>query len=255
MIALLLASLLATPVPNPVSSDEEVWQAAVRADLAAGYRTYLLRYRTGAHSGEAEARLKVLDPPLLTGAQPKLDQEVPNKVMVQPPRPGVPRPLDPCTRALIANKGGSVFEFREVRRKNRLEELERYVAMREGSVCWQAAVGLLNERLSRAQQLGPIASFGPLTAHPLRRNVVSYQDYPVSALRAGEQGIVGVAFEVAPDGAVENCRVVEPSGSAILGERTCSIITDRMRYDPARNAAGVAIRSSDKARVRWFLGS
>jgi len=78
---------------------------------------------------------------------------------------------------------------------------------------------------------------------------LSDRDYPRDAGRAG--GTVGIAFTVRADGRVEGCRVLGSSGSARLDGLTCSLVTERFRYRPARDASGQAVDSTLRTAFTW----
>ncbi len=98
-----------------------------------------------------------------------------------------------------------------------------------------------------------------IAAKPLPlKNLASYvgpDDYPRAAIRNGEQGASGVRFMVGVDGTPRDCRVVEPSGSAMLDETTCHVILSRSRFSPALDRAGKPLPSLYFTRVRWVLPS
>ena len=99
----------------------------------------------------------------------------------------------------------------------------------------------------------PIPGLGPLPPHRLVRQIFGMDDYPVAALRNEESGTVAVEWDVAEDGHAESCRIVQSSGSTSLDETTCEIIARRMIHDPARDAAGRVIRSTDRLTIAWRL--
>jgi len=78
---------------------------------------------------------------------------------------------------------------------------------------------------------------------------LSDRDYPRDAGRAG--GTVGIAFTVRSDGRVDGCRVLGSSGSARLDGLTCSLVTQRFRYRPARDASGQAVDSTLRTAFTW----
>ena len=81
----------------------------------------------------------------------------------------------------------------------------------------------------------------------------SADDYPPSALRAEEQGTVGIAWTVNAQGRAENCRVTSSSGSSALDQATCRILERRGRYSPALDAAGNPMATTRSRRVTWRL--
>lgn len=84
-------------------------------------------------------------------------------------------------------------------------------------------------------------------------SIFSANDYPMAAIARNEQGTVGVRFWVSKDGAVNDCRVVESSGSQSLDRKTCAIIERRARLEPARTASGQAVATIAFQRVTWSI--
>jgi protein TonB len=78
-------------------------------------------------------------------------------------------------------------------------------------------------------------------------------DYPRAALRNGLTGRVSVRFTVLTDGRIANCRVVASSGSPLLDTTTCRLLTDRLRFRPARNSAGVPIETELGSDYTWGI--
>lgn len=77
--------------------------------------------------------------------------------------------------------------------------------------------------------------------------------YPPDAIRADEEGRTVARVLIGIDGRVQSCGIVTSSGSASLDAATCSILTRRGSFEPARDAAGAAIRSTWEVPVRWVL--
>jgi TonB family protein len=93
-------------------------------------------------------------------------------------------------------------------------------------------------------------------AERVRDSLASYfstDDYPAGAIARRAQGTVRFELEVAADGRVSDCRVTGSSGDEDLDTVTCSILIDRVRYRPARDARGRAIGGSDQGSVTWRL--
>ena len=78
-------------------------------------------------------------------------------------------------------------------------------------------------------------------------------DYPVVALRNEEEGLVDFRLTIGADGRVSGCDVTRSSGSAALDEATCSIISVRAVFEPARDVNGKATTGSYANRVRWII--
>jgi protein TonB len=83
--------------------------------------------------------------------------------------------------------------------------------------------------------------------------VVSDADYPPSAIRAGEQGIVGFELDVAADGQVAGCRITSSSGSQVLDDTTCRIMIARMHFTPAHDRHGRPVTDRIHSRMKWVL--
>jgi TonB family protein len=82
---------------------------------------------------------------------------------------------------------------------------------------------------------------------------VTDDDYPAAALRAGEQGRVGVRLEIDAAGVVTGCTVTSASGSALLDARTCELLSARARFEAAHDGAGKPIASSWRSTLSWRL--
>ena len=81
----------------------------------------------------------------------------------------------------------------------------------------------------------------------------STDDYPPTAVARGAQGTVGFRLDIGADGAVTSCTITHSSNDAALDAATCAILLGRARYQPARDAAGRAVRGKDQGRVTWRL--
>ncbi|WP_019517233.1 energy transducer TonB [Sphingomonas sp. Mn802worker] len=77
--------------------------------------------------------------------------------------------------------------------------------------------------------------------------------YPPTAIRAGEEGRTVARISIGDDGFVKSCGIVTSSGSNRLDVATCSILLDRGVFEPARDEAGMAIKSTIDLPVRWVL--
>lgn len=94
---------------------------------------------------------------------------------------------------------------------------------------------------------------GPAQALNPPVGLFTQDDYPVEALRRDEEGLVIAQVDVTADGRVGGCTVVQSSGSQALDSGTCSILTRRARYRPARNQAGQAVADHERVRIKWLL--
>ncbi|KTT68945.1 energy transducer TonB [Sphingomonas endophytica] len=86
-----------------------------------------------------------------------------------------------------------------------------------------------------------------------RTQWITTEDYPASALRAGEQGVVGIALRVGSDGRAESCAVTTSSGHPSLDQATCRLYMRRAKFTPARDDSGAEVAATFNDRVRWQL--
>lgn len=98
----------------------------------------------------------------------------------------------------------------------------------------------------------PAPAAAPTPAIPGRGNTMSTDDYPAASLRAEEEGVVRVKFEINEQGRVDVCSVVQSSGFPRLDDATCKVIQRRWRYKPATEG-GKPVRSTQTQPVRWRL--
>jgi TonB family protein len=82
---------------------------------------------------------------------------------------------------------------------------------------------------------------------------VAESDYPPAALRHNEQGVVAFELQIDAAGRVALCTVTHSSGSVVLDARTCALIQERARFEPARDARGNAVAGSFRQRIGWQL--
>ena len=78
-------------------------------------------------------------------------------------------------------------------------------------------------------------------------------DYPESAARANEQGIVTFRLDVGANGRVSACHITGSSGSSALDEATCRIMVQRARFKPARDVSGTATSGTVSSRIGWHI--
>jgi protein TonB len=77
-------------------------------------------------------------------------------------------------------------------------------------------------------------------------------DYPAAALKDQSSGTVTFRLEIGEFGIPTSCTILESSGSQLLDDTACALVKARGRFQPARNAAGVAVPSAYINRVRWI---
>lgn len=89
-----------------------------------------------------------------------------------------------------------------------------------------------------------------------RANLAAYitqDEYPVEAIRLGQEGTTAFRLDVGPNGRVTGCTVTASSGSAVLDATTCRLMRSRPRFTPATDERGQPTTNSVNARIRWTL--
>lgn len=86
-----------------------------------------------------------------------------------------------------------------------------------------------------------------------RNQWITTDDYPPSALRGEEQGVVAIALRIAADGRIDSCTVTASSGHVALDQATCRLYQRRARFTPARDDGGNPVAGTFTDRVRWQL--
>lgn len=87
--------------------------------------------------------------------------------------------------------------------------------------------------------------------HP--ESYISPGDYPDSAIRANASGEVVVRILIGIDGRARECKAVLSSKNAALDARTCEIMTNRARFEPAVAADGTPTAAPSFTLIRWQL--
>ncbi|WP_241659843.1 energy transducer TonB [Sphingomonas glacialis] len=93
-------------------------------------------------------------------------------------------------------------------------------------------------------------------ASPARGNPadwISTDDYPADALAAEAEGNVRVKYTINASGRIESCTIVASSGNASLDRATCSALTRRGRYTPARGVDGSSMPATTEFSFDWKM--
>jgi TonB family protein len=105
-------------------------------------------------------------------------------------------------------------------------------------------------------QQPPLASGPPVEPARARANLASYisnGDYPLSSVKAGEEGTVRFRLDIGPDGRVTNCQVSGSSGSTTLDSTTCRLMRSRARFTPARDRNGTPTGDVVSSVIIWRI--
>lgn len=83
---------------------------------------------------------------------------------------------------------------------------------------------------------------------------ISADDYPDASLRAEEEGVTAVRYEVNEQGRVTpgSCAVTKPSGFDRLDRRTCELVERRFRFNPALQG-GTPVKENRSQSIRWTI--
>lgn len=119
--------------------------------------------------------------------------------------------------------------------------------------CFAFLIGVSNLVASRAEaMLQPAEASDPVSVGN-EADWVAPEDYPLQAMRAGEFGTTTTRLTVGTNGRVQECAIEQSSGSALLDDATCTALTNRARFEPARDARGRPVIGTYRKRVRWTL--
>ncbi|MBB3346315.1 MULTISPECIES: energy transducer TonB [unclassified Sphingomonas] len=99
----------------------------------------------------------------------------------------------------------------------------------------------------------PLSKASGVRARGDRTRWISTEDYPPSAIRAGEQGVVAIAVQVDAAGKVTGCSVTASSGHDALDQATCRLYQRRGRFTAALDDTGTPIAATYIDRVHWVL--
>lgn len=104
---------------------------------------------------------------------------------------------------------------------------------------------------------GPTArpAFDPVSAKPRGNpgNWVTVNDYRSSWINREWTGTARFRVQVGENGRVQNCTITSSSGHPELDQATCALVTQRARFDPAKDNSGALTMGSYSSSVRWEL--
>ena len=78
-------------------------------------------------------------------------------------------------------------------------------------------------------------------------------DYPVGALRQGQNGLVQFRLDVDAKGAIEGCHVIARTNPDVFADVTCRAVVKRAKLQPALDARGKPVRSFLVQQVGWQI--
>lgn len=91
----------------------------------------------------------------------------------------------------------------------------------------------------------------PAPQHAISKGMmVSVEDYPGSARKADESGLVTVQFLVNAKGQVQDCQTISSSASINLEKQAC-VMASRLRFKPARDADKKPLSEYWTWSIKW----
>lgn len=82
---------------------------------------------------------------------------------------------------------------------------------------------------------------------------IVFQNYPVRALAAGEEGPVFFTVTLDKDARPTKCQVTHGSGHPLLDEETCDLIVQHAVFNSAKDANGRVVSQTAEGVVNWTL--
>lgn len=172
-----------------------------------------------------------------------------------PPAPP-PKIAAPCARALLGRKveapagDADLAAFLAAADSNNLDRYHLYLDGHPDGECAGAVRQLIADRTARLVDFAqhPTTGAAPAQRQSAFEMTVEPEDEPPADFTGGT---TVAAWQVAEDGAVEDCRIVHSSGAPALDAAACRAITHRARYLPARGADGKPVRGTDQGSFPW----
>ncbi|GAA4643300.1 hypothetical protein GCM10023115_12600 [Pontixanthobacter gangjinensis] len=99
----------------------------------------------------------------------------------------------------------------------------------------------------------PVPTFSPIAAKPSNDpgRWITESDYRTSWINRGMTGIASFKVTVGTTGKVQNCQIVASTGHSALDNATCKLVSQRARFDAARDSSGNKVSGSYRTSVKW----
>ncbi len=103
--------------------------------------------------------------------------------------------------------------------------------------------------------LPPAPEFKTVAAAPRTSpgSWVTANDYPTRDLRQGNAGTAEFTLTIGADGRVTDCRITRSTGHPGLDQATCSKVSQRARFTPARNESNQSVTGTFSSRIAWVI--
>lgn len=99
----------------------------------------------------------------------------------------------------------------------------------------------------------PPKLFDPVAPKPRNGNWVTDNDYRTVWISREWEGTAAFRLTIGTDGKVRDCTITQSTGHAALDDATCTLVTRRAKFDPAKNEQGQTVSGSFSSAVRWQI--
>ena len=82
---------------------------------------------------------------------------------------------------------------------------------------------------------------------------ITEADYKTSWINREMAGTAGFRLSIGANGQVEGCQITRSTGHSALDEATCSLVTRRAKFDPARGSDGSKVTGTYSSSVLWRI--
>ncbi|WP_284124728.1 energy transducer TonB [Parerythrobacter aestuarii] len=107
--------------------------------------------------------------------------------------------------------------------------------------------------IGKGIDLDPPKLFEPVAPKARNGDWVTDNDYRTSWITREWEGTAGFRLTIGTNGKVTNCTITNSTGYAALDKATCSLVTRRAKFDPARNDQGETVSGTFSSAVLWQI--
>lgn len=95
--------------------------------------------------------------------------------------------------------------------------------------------------------------FKPVAPQARNGDWVTNNDYRSSWITRQWEGTAAFRLSIGADGKVKDCVITRSTGFDALDKATCTLVSRRAKFDPAKNDRGEAVGGSFSSAVRWQI--
>ncbi len=101
----------------------------------------------------------------------------------------------------------------------------------------------------------PLPTFDPISAKPRNQpsRWVTDRDYKSRWIREGLSGVARFTLQIDANGRVSDCAITRSTGHSVLDDATCTLVSDRARFTPARGSDGAITAGTYSSAVQWSI--